>query len=111
MLDVLEIFLNYHAHTYLRLDGATPVQKRQVTIMADFHYGKNSNYSTLFQPLPLATSKYVVALNNTLKTTLEIIACLIIKICRGKVFNFLYVFNGEVLFLIPNRATADKSVL
>jgi len=30
MLDVLEIFLNYHGHTYLRLDGATPVQKRQV---------------------------------------------------------------------------------
>jgi len=30
MLDVLEIFLNYHGHAYLRLDGATPVQKRQV---------------------------------------------------------------------------------
>lgn len=30
VLDVLEIFLNYHGHTYLRLDGATPVQKRQV---------------------------------------------------------------------------------
>ena len=30
MLDVLEIFLNHHDHTYLRLDGATPVQKRQV---------------------------------------------------------------------------------
>ena len=31
MLDVLEIFLNYHGHAYLRLDGATPVQKRQVS--------------------------------------------------------------------------------
>ena len=30
MLDVLEIFLNYHGYTYLRLDGATPVTKRQV---------------------------------------------------------------------------------
>lgn len=29
VLDILEIFLNYHGHTYLRLDGATPVQKRQ----------------------------------------------------------------------------------
>ena len=23
MLDILEQFLNYHGHTYLRLDGAT----------------------------------------------------------------------------------------
>ena len=30
MLDVLEIFLNYHGHTYLRLDGSTPPLKRQV---------------------------------------------------------------------------------
>jgi E1A-binding protein p400 len=30
MLDVLEIFLNYHGHAYLRLDGSTPVQKRQM---------------------------------------------------------------------------------
>ncbi|CAI8023442.1 Helicase domino [Geodia barretti] len=29
MLDVLEIFLNYHGHTYLRLDGSTPPLKRQ----------------------------------------------------------------------------------
>ena len=29
ILDILEIFLNYHGHTYLRLDGATPPQKRQ----------------------------------------------------------------------------------
>ena len=32
MLDVLEIFLNYHGHTYLRLDGSTPPLKRQVCI-------------------------------------------------------------------------------
>ena len=31
MLDVLEIFLTYHGYTYLRLDGATPVHKRQVS--------------------------------------------------------------------------------
>lgn len=30
MLDVLEIFLAYHGHTYLRLDGSTPPLKRQV---------------------------------------------------------------------------------
>ena len=33
MLDVLEIFLTYHGHTYLRLDGATPVTKRQVSTL------------------------------------------------------------------------------
>ena len=29
MLDVLEVFLNLHGHTYLRLDGATNVDARQ----------------------------------------------------------------------------------
>lgn len=29
MLDILEIFLNLHAHTYVRLDGSTGVEKRQ----------------------------------------------------------------------------------
>lgn len=29
MLNILEIFLNIHGHTYFRLDGATPVEKRQ----------------------------------------------------------------------------------
>ncbi|KAL3244859.1 hypothetical protein MRX96_018448 [Rhipicephalus microplus] len=29
MLDVLEQFLNYHGHTYLRLDGSTRVDQRQ----------------------------------------------------------------------------------
>ena len=30
VLDVLESFLNFHGHTYLRLDGATKVEQRQV---------------------------------------------------------------------------------
>ena len=30
MLDVLEAFLNYHGHRYLRLDGTTRVEQRQV---------------------------------------------------------------------------------
>lgn len=32
MLDILEQFLNYHGHTYLRLDGNTKVEQRQVCI-------------------------------------------------------------------------------
>ena len=31
MLDVLEAFLNFHGHRYLRLDGTTKVEKRQVS--------------------------------------------------------------------------------
>jgi len=31
MLDVLETFLNYHGHIYLRLDGTTRVDQRQVS--------------------------------------------------------------------------------
>lgn len=30
MLDVLEAFLNFHGHIYLRLDGTTRVDQRQV---------------------------------------------------------------------------------
>lgn len=30
MLDVLEAFLNYHGHIYLRLDGSTRVEQRQI---------------------------------------------------------------------------------
>lgn len=30
MLDVLEAFLNYHGHIYLRLDGTTKVEQRQM---------------------------------------------------------------------------------
>lgn len=30
MLDVLEAFLNLHGHTYLRLDGSTKPEMRQV---------------------------------------------------------------------------------
>ena len=29
MLDILEVFLNLHAHTYVRLDGSTGIDKRQ----------------------------------------------------------------------------------
>lgn len=31
MLDVLEAFLNFHGHIYLRLDGTTKVDQRQVS--------------------------------------------------------------------------------
>lgn len=30
MLDILEAFLNYHGHRYLRLDGTTKIEQRQV---------------------------------------------------------------------------------
>ena len=30
MLDVLELFLNYHGYTYVRLDGTTPILQRQI---------------------------------------------------------------------------------
>lgn len=36
MLDVLEAFLNYHGYIYLRLDGATRVDQRQVIYMFIF---------------------------------------------------------------------------
>lgn len=31
MLDVLEAFLNFHGHIYLRLDGTTRIDQRQVS--------------------------------------------------------------------------------
>ena len=31
MLNILEAFLNYHGHRYLRLDGTTKVEQRQVS--------------------------------------------------------------------------------
>ena len=34
MLDVLESFLNYHGYIYLRLDGTTRVEQRQVCVVA-----------------------------------------------------------------------------
>ena len=34
MLDVLEKFLTYHGHIYLRLDGTTKVEQRQVRAAA-----------------------------------------------------------------------------
>ncbi|CAH2011301.1 unnamed protein product [Acanthoscelides obtectus] len=39
MLDVLEAFLNYHGHIYLRLDGTTKVDQRQV-LMERFNNDK-----------------------------------------------------------------------
>lgn len=30
MLDVLELFLNLHGHTYMRLDGSTKPESRQI---------------------------------------------------------------------------------
>ena len=39
MLDVLEAFLNYHGYIYLRLDGATKVDQRQV-LMERFNNDK-----------------------------------------------------------------------
>ena len=30
MLDVLEVFLNLHSYTYLRLDGSTKPEQRQI---------------------------------------------------------------------------------
>ena len=36
MLDVLESFLNYHGYIYLRLDGTTRVEQRQVKIQWNF---------------------------------------------------------------------------
>jgi hypothetical protein len=32
MLDVLEAFLNLHGHTYMRLDGSTKPEQRQVKL-------------------------------------------------------------------------------
>ena len=32
MLNILEAFLNYHGHRYLRLDGTTKVEQRQVSV-------------------------------------------------------------------------------
>lgn len=36
MLDVFEAFLNYHGHLYLRLDGTTRVDQRQVGYLYHF---------------------------------------------------------------------------
>lgn len=39
MLDVLEAFLNFHGHIYLRLDGTTRVEQRQI-LMERFNADK-----------------------------------------------------------------------
>lgn len=38
MLDVLESFLNYHGYIYLRLDGTTRVEQRQVCFVITDKY-------------------------------------------------------------------------
>ena len=58
MLDVLEIFLNYHGYTYLRLDGATPVTKRQVGHLKCM----NSLYQILCQLINIFSAFFVVVL-------------------------------------------------
>lgn len=40
MLDVLESFLNFHAHTYMRLDGTTKVDKRLVSNLISLKFKK-----------------------------------------------------------------------
>lgn len=37
MLDVLEAFLNFHGHIYLRLDGSTKIDQRQVSYFLLFN--------------------------------------------------------------------------
>ena len=37
MLDILEAFLNYHGHRYLRLDGTTKIEMRQVGEIVILH--------------------------------------------------------------------------
>lgn len=46
MLDVLEQFLNYHGHIYLRLDGSTRVEQRQVGADVYQRWGLQSNERT-----------------------------------------------------------------
>ena len=41
VLDVLESFLNFHGHTYLRLDGSTKVEQRQLLME---RFNANSKY-------------------------------------------------------------------
>lgn len=49
MLDVLEAFLNFHGHIYLRLDGTTKVDQRQVKmdLFYSFFFNKTCHNSIL----------------------------------------------------------------
>jgi len=47
MLDVLESFLNYHGHIYLRLDGTTKVDQRLVSFLNSKHNACKKNLSCL----------------------------------------------------------------
>lgn len=53
MLDVLEAFLNFHGHIYLRLDGTTKVDQRQVCILFQSVLRSNDN---VWSETPLETS-------------------------------------------------------
>ena len=46
MLDVLESFLNIHAHTYMRLDGSTKPEQRQVLMQVGRQAGRASFWHT-----------------------------------------------------------------
>eukprot|EP00096_Caligus_rogercresseyi_P010143 TRINITY_DN3596_c0_g1_i2.p1 TRINITY_DN3596_c0_g1~~TRINITY_DN3596_c0_g1_i2.p1 ORF type:complete len:787 (+),score=259.93 TRINITY_DN3596_c0_g1_i2:633-2993(+) len=58
ILDILEIFLNYHGYTYLRLDGSTRVEQRQL-LMERF------NGSTKYFCFILSTRSGGVGINLT----------------------------------------------
>ena len=47
MLDVLEQFLNYHGHIYLRLDGSTRVEQRQVSTH-NCRFKRSGGFSLIF---------------------------------------------------------------
>lgn len=58
MLDVLEAFLNYHGHIYLRLDGTTKVEQRQ-------HYMERFNEDKRIFVFILSTRSGGVGINLT----------------------------------------------
>jgi len=58
MLDVLEAFLNYYGHTYLRLDGSTKVEQRQALT-------ERFNNSTKYFCFILSTRSGGVGINLT----------------------------------------------
>ena len=54
MLDILEAFLNLHAHTYVRLDGSTKPETRQVRRSADGLTTNASGHHPFAQYLEIA---------------------------------------------------------
>lgn len=53
MLNILESFLNYHGHRYLRLDGTTKVEQRQVKINCACTSSRFTQYSGIFTCLTI----------------------------------------------------------